>query len=275
MPDLCEVDIVRIVVHSSFHTHTRLCKHASGEPADYIREAVAGGSSFLGISDHCPYPDDSVWPGSRMAVSSVPEYLGLLEKAKAASPIPVRWGFECEWHPAFGSWYRDVLKGEYGAEYLVYGSHWVPDGGEFYYIPDVTDEPLLKRYVALTLEALSTGLYDCFAHPDLFLAGFTRMTAEVKAACRDIIDAAIAAKIPMEVNGLGLLRPQIQGDNGMRSPYPVREFWEMAADAGAVIICNSDAHQPEEAIEGARRAERFALDIGITPVEASTALGFA
>jgi len=266
--------IVWLVNISSFHTHTRLCKHASGVPADYARRASIDGCTALGISDHCPYPDGT-WAGSRMSVSDIPEYLDLVSRAKNEASFSLFWGFECEWHPAYESWYRDFLRAETGAEYLVYGSHWVCDNGDFWYIPERAEARLLRRYVDLTVAGLASGLYDFFAHPDLFLAGYTKMTQDVRAACRDIIDAAVAANLPLEVNGFGLEKPAVMGDNGMRSPYPVAEFWEMAAASGAVIICNSDAHRVEDVIEGCRNAHDFITALGITPVDAVDALPFA
>lgn len=262
------------VTISSFHTHTKLCKHASGMPADYLDRAVRDGARAFGLSDHCPYPDDATWRGSRMSIADVPRYVELVKAEKARSPIPFFWGFECEWHPAFESWYRDYLRLEVGAEYLVYGSHWISDNGEFHYIPEVAEDRFLKRYVDLTVEGLRTGLYDFFAHPDLFLAGYTSFTADVRAACADIIAAAVGMGLPLEVNGLGLDKPAVRGDRGLRAPYPVREFWELAAGAGAVIICNSDAHRVEDAIAGALRARDFIRSCGIEPVDAADALQF-
>ncbi len=263
---------------SSFHTHTRLCKHANGDPVDYVRRAVADGCSFLGFSDHAPYPDDSVWPGSRMTVAEIPLYVSLVEGARRvaaeSASLPVRWGFECEWYPAYESWYRDFLRGECGAEYLVYGSHWVNDNGDFWYIPEYAKPALLRRYVDLTLGGIRSGLYDLFAHPDILLGGYTRMDADVRAACRDIIDAAVAVDIPMEINGLGLQKTRVLGDHGMRSPYPVREFWEMASEAGARIVCCSDAHRPVDVVASALKARAFAESVGIEPLDAATALGF-
>jgi histidinol-phosphatase (PHP family) len=240
-----------------------------------VSRAAADGCRALGISDHCPYPDNATWRGSRMAVEDVPSYVSMVRAAKESAPFPVFWGFECEWFPSFEGWYRDFLRAEVGAEYLVYGSHWINDNGDFWYIPELAEKRILRRYVDLTVEGLRTGLYDFFAHPDLFLAGFTRLDADVRAACRDIIDASVAVGLPLEVNGYGLVKEPVMGDHGPRAPYPVREFWEMAADSGAVIICNSDAHRVEDVIAGARAANEFITGLGITPVEAVDALSFA
>lgn len=217
-----------------------------------------------------------------MNIAQLPEYIEKVRSARelaAGLPdgkaFPVYMGFECEWFPAYESWYRDYLRGELGAEFLVYGAHWVDYEGEFWYIPELPEKKILARYVDLTVRGLGSGLYDLFAHPDIFLAGFTRMDAEIREACKTIIDAAIAADMPMEINGLGLQKTMVRGDHGMRPPYPVREFWEMAAAAGATIVCNSDAHRPQDVIASTRKAYDFARAAGIEPVDTAEALGFA
>ncbi len=258
---------------SSFHTHTHLCKHASGTPLDYVKVAAAEGCSALGISDHCPLPD-TTWSGSRMSVDQLPLYIQLVEEARLRSPFPVYRGFECEWAEGYRPWLQDFLREELASEFLVYGPHWVPDNGEYHYIADVSDHRLLHRYTDLTVQGIGTGLFDFIAHPDLFLAGFTHLNDEVRSCCLAIIDAAVAMRLPMEVNGLGLNRAPIRGDHGYRSPYPVREFWEMAAGRGAIIIFNADAHRPQDVLLPAVAAREFARSCGIEPLDSATALGF-
>jgi histidinol-phosphatase (PHP family) len=207
-----------------------------------------------------------------MGVASVPEYVELCAEAKQIAPFPLRWGFECEWYPAYESWYRDYLRAEVGAEYLVYGSHWINDNGDFWYIPDYPEKRILRQYVDLTIQGLRTGFYDLFAHPDIFLAGFPVMDDELKSASADIIACAVEIDIPMEINGFGLHKEKVPGPDGPRSPYPVREFWEMASRAGARIVCCSDAHRPHDVIASTRNAMAFAERIGIVPLDAGEAL---
>lgn len=259
---------------SSYHTHTYLCNHATGKPIDYVQHALLDNCKSLGFSDHCPYPDGKPWANSRMKVSEIPLYIELINEAKKQAPFPIHWGFECEWDPQFESWYKDFLKAEIGAEYLIYGSHWLYSKNEFHYIPENPRKEFLKPYVDLTVQALQSGIFDMFAHPDLFLAGYTSMNADVKAACIDIIDAAVDAKIPMEINGSGLQREKIQSSSGIRHPYPVKEFWEMAAEKNAILVCNSDAHTPEGVLKYTKDAMSFADELGIQPIDAGKALGF-
>jgi histidinol-phosphatase (PHP family) len=265
---------------SSFHTHTRLCKHASGVPSDYVRRAASDGCSALGFSDHVPYPDDSVWRESRMSISEIPLYFQMVadarEEAKQlnpGNPIPVYCGFECEWHPIYDSWYRE-LRANPSVQYLAYGPHWVDDEGDFWYIPERSDARLLTRYINLVLNGMRSGLFSFVAHPDLFLSCYSETDPDVRAACADLIAAAIDLDLPLEINGLGLVKTRVPGAHGMRPPYPVPEFWQMAAEAGAKIICCSDAHRPEDALAGAFKARSFAEKWGITALDPLEALSF-
>ena len=43
---------------ANWHTHNFRCRHARGDFADYARAAVGAGVAVLGVSDHCPTPDD-------------------------------------------------------------------------------------------------------------------------------------------------------------------------------------------------------------------------
>ena len=140
---------------TSFHTHTFLCKHAVGVPLDYVREAkdCAG----LGFSDHCPYPHDDVWNDCRMDASDVPFYLQMVEKAKEEAEFPVFLGFECEWLPRFESWYKDYLLGEVGAEYLVFGSHWLHVDGDLVWAPNLQSKKDIADYVDFTRYSAPTS----------------------------------------------------------------------------------------------------------------------
>lgn len=62
-----------------YHTHTSLCKHASGKPLEYLQFAEKKGLSELGVSDHCPWPAgfDS---DHRMTAQEYPDYRRIIEK---------------------------------------------------------------------------------------------------------------------------------------------------------------------------------------------------
>ncbi|ULQ58468.1 histidinol-phosphatase [Brucepastera parasyntrophica] len=257
---------------SNLHTHTSLCKHALGDPADYVRQANVDGCSALGFSDHCPLPDNT-WPGSRMYREELPKYRELVNAAKKEADFPVFFGFECDWYPSYTNWIRDRLRYEEKADYLIYGSHWVNENGEFLFCGEISGVRFLRKYADLTVGGIQSGLFDFIAHPDIFMMAYTNIDENIRSAWQDIIEAAIGMNMPLEINGNGLNRQKIYSDTGMRAPYPVREFWEMAAASGARIICSSDAHSPSAVISYARDAVRFAEELGITPEDPVSAIG--
>ena len=255
---------------ANYHTHTRLCHHAEGEPEDFVRQAVKEGCLALGFSDHCPYlPSfEDTWPDIRMAVEDVPLYQSMIERAREAAPFPVYMGFECEWDSRYAGWYSDELRGHYGAQYLVLGSHWVTEGSSHVYCRDLDGTASLNRYIDQTIDGMRSGLFAFLAHPDLFMSGYREWDGQSKACLGAILDAAADLEMPLEVNGLGCSREPQDTRRGMRYQYPYTEFWEMvAARPGVRVICNSDAHRPQDVILNAWKARDFAGRFGLTPLE--------
>lgn len=253
----------------NFHTHTFLCKHAKGTPLDYTKQAIKEDCSALGFSDHCPYPDSfyDYWPHIRMSVQEVPLYIEEIEESKKIADFPIYMGFECEWDKNISSWYSQELKGTYKAQYLVLGSHWVTDGKSHIYALDIKDSKLLNKYIDQTIEAMYSKNFAFLAHPDLFLAHQYEWNSQTKDYSLKIIQAAKDLDMPLEINGLGPSRKANNTKNGMRYQYPVVEFWELAAQEGVKVICNADAHSPEDVIFNAWKARDFAGRFNIKPLE--------
>jgi len=254
---------------TNFHTHTALCMHASGMPQEYYNQAVKDGCSMLGFSDHCPYPEEMPdrWSDTRMDASELEVYAQSVHAVQAHASIPVYFGFECEWDAAWRSWYEDTLLGTCGAQYLVLGAHWVTEGSRHVYVRQIQDAALLNRYINQTIQAMRSGLYAFVAHPDLFMIGWKKWDAQARACSEALIDAAAACALPIEVNGYGLIKPPVMTERGERYQYPVDEFWQLAVEKGASVICNSDAHAPEVVVKNALNARKYAERFGITPVD--------
>ncbi|MCR5723564.1 MAG: histidinol-phosphatase [Treponema sp.] len=254
---------------SNFHTHTFLCNHAVGTPDEYYAQAVKDGCSALGFSDHCPYPENTpdYWPNIRMSVQDASGYVSQVRALAASSAFPVYLGFECEWDSRLFNWYQDGLKGTFGADYLVLGSHWLTKGDVHEYIPDAKSNEALIRYTDQTIDGMRSGLFAFLAHPDLCMAHGRQWDADVAACMKAIIDAAKDLDMPLEVNGLGMHKPMCRTETGMRYAYPVDEFWQMAAQAGVRVICNADAHDPSDVIAYAHDSREYAKRFGIVPIE--------
>ena len=239
---------------ANYHTHTWRCMHAKGTEAQYVQNAVDAGFALLGFADHTPWPYRSGFvSGMRMRLDQFEGYrqtvLALRERYAGQIRIPL--GLECEAFPEYFSWLRD-FKAEY-LDYVILGNHYdgtdegdhttlTPDGG--FYFGRCTRTDAVIRYGERILAGMATGLYDCVAHPDLFMHTYPRFDADCRAVSRDICQAARGLRLPLEYNLLGLYRQAEEAGRGWTG-YPAQAFWEVAAETGCDAIIGFDAHEPD------------------------------
>lgn len=253
----------------NLHTHTKLCRHGKGMPADYLKSAEEGGNiRVLGFSEHVPLPDPR-YPEERLSFDELPLYVSSVRELESDT-IRVLLGMECDWESAFASFYRDKVLGEWGCDYIIGSVHYLPDSdGIMKYVGKPGNRGLfsLSSYVSLYTDMLSSGLFLYGCHPDLFFSVFPEWNAETKAASKDIIAAAKENGMPLEINGNGFRKKKmVLPDGTERFLYPVREFWERARDEGIKIVTASDAHRSDW-VDGWREAEDFASPLGISWAE--------
>lgn len=245
----------------NLHTHTWRCNHASGNERQYVENALKVGLEVLGFADHTPYLfPDGYYSNFRMKPEQLTDYvdtvLKLRERYRNRIEIPL--GLETEYYPRHFRQLVELLR-EYPMDYLILGQHFV--GNEYdapYNGVASEDEDLLRRYVHQSCDAMNTGLFTYFAHPDLIhFRGSTRLFRQ---HMRNICLEAKSCGVPLEFNLLGLA--------GGRH-YPTRAFWELAAEEGCDVILGRDAHSPEALLDDKteQKALEFLGNLGITPVE--------
>lgn len=234
-------------VTSNLHTHTYRCRHAAGNVADYCRAAIDRGLTILGFSDHTALPDNR-WRGIRMDFAELPAYNRDVELAREQFPmLTILKGMECEYADEYVAYYRDTLLGELGFDYLVGAAHCFPYRGRWMDVySGTTDSSTLRAYADYLIRAMASGLFTFIAHPDLFGNAYLCWDANATACARDILQAAEALHMPLEINGYGLRKPTIDTFEGRRHMYPWLPFWELAATYEIPVIVNSDAHRPED-----------------------------
>ncbi len=231
----------------NLHTHTEYCNHATGSVCEYVEAAKATGHlSALGFTEHMPVPGDFL--KENMRTHHLSSYVhDVRQCADHSEGLLILLGGECDYFPALKAYYQDELLGTCGFDYLTCSIHHYRDDatGELQYVSRSKDFiRYLTHYVNTYIDALSSRLFLFGCHPDLFLASIRDWNAELKAASTDIIQCAMDVDIPLEVNGSGLRKPLIETAQGVRHPYATEEFFLLAADLGAKICCNSDAHSP-------------------------------
>jgi histidinol-phosphatase (PHP family) len=229
----------------NYHTHTFRCGHAKGDAADYAKAAKAAGITVLGMSDHTPLPDD--WtPEIRMTMAELEGYLEAVSQADRDSGIQVIAGMECDIEKRYFGFYQNELLAPGRCRYLAGAVHFYTHKSEELYAGLIPNAACLRSYTDTLISGIQSGIFAFIAHPDHFAAGWNRRDRETKACMRAIMQAAKEAGVLLEINGNGFRKSRVQYDGAPRPPYPWLPFWETAAEYGVPVICNSDAHRPQD-----------------------------
>lgn len=236
---------------ANLHTHTARCGHAVGEDREYAAAAYAQGIKILGFSDHTP----QLFPNSfvsyiRMLPEQLKDYTDSVRSlaAEYAGKMDIHLGVEMENYPSCFNDTVSLLR-DNGVEYMILGQHWVgSEENEPYAGRETVDKEILDRYCRQAIDAMETGLFTYFAHPDL--VRFVGNRDIYVQAARTLCQASNATQTPLEFNLLGFR-------NMRHYPYPV--FWQVAAEENCSVVLGIDAHCPEEFILD--NTEQKALDI--------------
>lgn len=226
---------------ANYHTHTWRCNHASGREEDYVMCALERGLKLLGFSDHAPYFFPNGYESwFRMKPEQLENYCAtVLALRKAyAGQIQIPLGLELEYYPKYLPELLPFLR-DHGIEYLLLGQHFVGNEiGEHYSGAATSDVSILKRYCAQTADAMQTGLFTYFAHPDLIF--FRGSDQDYRENMRVIVREAKSCGIPLEINLLGFWKDR---------NYPDPRFWELAAEEGCQVILGCDTHDSKHLLE--------------------------
>ena len=246
---------------ANYHTHTWRCNHARGTEVEYVENAIRNGIKILGFSDHTPYlfPGE-YYSGFRMAPSQMAGYVrtinGLREEYQ--DRIKIYLGLETEYYPDLFPKYMEFVR-EYPVEYMILGQHYLGNETDDAYSGEKTeDEGRLARYCHQCMEAMNTGLFTYFAHPDLI--HFTGDKKVYKEHMRELCREANSCHMPIELNLLGMEE---------RRHYPNPRFWEVAAEENCLVVLGRDAHDPKafDRVKQEKKALKIVKKLGLDLVD--------
>jgi len=251
----------------NLHTHTYRCKHANGDINDYIEAAIEHHVDRLGISDHTPLPDNR-WLGVRMHLDDLQEYSDTIDHAKLhyQGQITILKGMECDWSSEYIDFYQTELLEKYQFDYLIGASHWFPFNDEWQMSFNITTPGQVMAYAKFYAQAIASGLFSFMAHPDVFCSNYEWDDVAIIGA-KIILQAAAKYNTPLEINGYGFRKPKVDLPSGSRPGYPYTKFWELAANYNIQVVCNSDAHRPQDIISGIDDAKALAEKFALHQVE--------
>lgn len=226
----------------NLHTHTYRCGHALGKDTAYIEAAIKADFNILGFSEHIQYRANN-GKYNRINFEDFKYYFEDINKLKYKyrNDIAVYCGLEAEYIPnAIG----DLLELKPNCDFILLGQH---QGGihDIKYCLKCDDHDVLQ-YAEDIENALETDLFSIIAHPDFFMSARNSWSKECAKASEQICQAAKGHNVPLELNIKGSYCDKKCIDQSIRFPYPIREFWEIAASVGNEVLFGWDAHKPTD-----------------------------
>lgn len=244
------------------HSHTTLCKHAHGTPAEYAAQAEARGLKGIIFTCHCPLPD-GLSLQYRMSPEEYPAYVALIARTREefAGRIDVRLGLESDFLPGFGlePWLRELHARE--PLHHVLGSvhmQMAPYKARFFNGDPFAYQRTYFEHLALSAES---GLFDTIAHPDLVKNespadwDFARIQPDIERA----LDRIAATGVAMEINTSGLNKtlPEMNPGPAMLGLMRARHI---------PVVIGADAHRPTRVGDNYKTALGHLQAVGYTEV---------
>jgi histidinol-phosphatase (PHP family) len=244
---------------ADYHTHTPLCRHATGEPVELAAHAVRVGLTELGFSDHNPMPQDD-FDNWRMRAAELDLYVAKVEQARREFPsLSIKLALEVDYLPGYEDWIRD-LTNRHPWDYLIGSVHYVSPAWALdnpLQLAEWKTHDVLEVWTAyferLTMAAESK-LFDIIGHADLCKKFCFYPKADCTHLFARFLEAARRHSAAIELNTAGLRKD-------CKEIYPSLHILEMAQRLGVPITFGSDAHAPnevglnfDEAVQLARKA---------------------
>jgi len=259
---------VRLPLHSrmslpaDYHTHTPLCRHATGEPTQLAAQAVRLGLKEIGFSDHAPMPRDD-FDDWRMTAADLDQYVARVEQARRDYPnLVIKLALEVDYLPGHEDWIRD-LAARHPWDYFIGSVHYVSDSWAIDNPAEIARwknrQPLevwTAYFERLTLAAES-GLFDIIGHADLCKKFSFYPREDCTPLFTRFLQAAKRRGLAVELNTAGLRKD-------CREIYPSPRIVHLAAQLGLPITFGSDAHAPNEVGLNFAEAVQLARSAGYT-----------
>jgi histidinol-phosphatase (PHP family) len=237
-------DTGRVTLPPDYHMHTPLCRHASGEPVEYARQALALGLTEIGFTDHSPMERDD-FDDWRMRDDQLDEYVAKVRRAQTEFPqLTIRLGLEVDYLPGHEEWIRK-LAARHPWDYFIGSVHYVSDDWAIdspYKLSEWKHRDpfeVWSAYFGRLASAASSGLFEIIGHADLPKKFGHRPKQDCAPLYDTFLRAARTAGCAIELNTAGLRKD-------CREIYPNRQLLEMAFKLGVPITFGSDAHAPGE-----------------------------
>ncbi len=243
-----------------YHLHTPLCRHATGEPAEFAARAIELGLTEIGFSDHGPMPRDD-FDDWRMKATDLDLYIAKVEEARRAHPnLDIKLGLELDYLPGYEDWICQ-LAARHPWDYFIGSVHYVSESWAIDHSARISEwkhrDPfeVWKAYFDRLTLAAESGLFDIIGHADLCKKFCFYPKEDCTPLFTRFLEAAKRHDVVVELNTGGLRKD-------CKEIYPSPGIVRLAAKLGVPITFGSDAHAPVEVGQDFAEAVRLARNAG-------------
>ncbi len=234
---------------ADLHLHTPRCRHARGEPREYVERAVALGIRRIIFTDHAPL-DDRTDVGHRMALGELEDYYLEIRRlaGEFSGRLEVGVGLEVDWIPELRERITEV-SAAHPWDLLLGSVHHVGPRESLEFIIHADrerEEAILEEYWRRWSEAAASGLFQVMSHADIYRSADRPALPREALLAREALERAAGAGLCLELNTSGWRR-------GLAEPYPAGWLLDLALELGMPLAAGSDAHRPEDVGFGLRR----------------------
>ncbi len=229
----------------NYHTHTSRCGHASPDDDEqYVIKAINAGFKTLGFSDHAPFPDRSK-KSDRMDYDEFDDYIASVNylKEKYQDQIRIILGVEMEYLECYDSYIKNDLANK--VDYIILGQHYYEKDAKHDYCYNHNTKELIEEYARLVVKGVREYKFLYLAHPDYFCGGIDSFDETCQKAAHEICQACVETDTPIELNIQFNNRKRKVYDGKQQWVYPLRAFWEIAAQYPLKVLYGFDAHDPK------------------------------
>lgn len=244
-----------------YHIHTPLCKHAEGEPKEFVSTARSMGLPEICFTDHCPFPDGYDKP-HRMEPDQFSLYRKITSGLEESGEPQVLFGIEADYYEGCEAHLKEWLPRQ-GFDLVLGSVHFIGNWG--FDDPDqkgrwqsVDLKTAWREYFALLARLAMSRLFDVVAHLDLPKKFGHRLSdKDMVEMASPVLDLIAGAGMGIELNTGGLRKP-------VNEIYPSALILALTRERDIPICFGSDAHAPSEVGFGFTEALELAASAGYT-----------
>ena len=245
-----------------YHTHNRLCGHATGEIDDYVKIAIEKNMNEVGIADHFPIGavlDDpklnELIKRSSMGVEEFPYYIEEIKKLqeKYKSKITIRLSTELTFmtRRALNLQKKVLEPFEDDYDYLLGAIHDIICYNDLFILDPRessntlqkhSNEKITDAYVEKLIKLVKTNYFDIIAHFDnhrvLLHQNTPYYSNTTWQKLLDLLDNIKNKGMAIEINTSGILKE-------IGSQFPSDKIGKEIIQREIPILLDSDAHRPQ------------------------------